>query len=223
MKNHKIQSLIITIAFFLPILFLVFYIPRTFIKERVGEQVQISVAVKQFVVAQTMQQAAPAPAPQIEEPEPPKPIAKEAPKKRKPPKKPQKQEIQQVQKVQEEQVVEQAVIPDTSVAAESSAISTLVYGENDDPFLKNVKRAIDEAGDYPRQARKMRIVGKVWLEFVWLENSILHGLRIIQSSGHDILDKDALRTIRMASKKFPKHERSVRLQVPIVYDLRNLR
>ncbi len=95
------------------------------------------------------------------------------------------------------------------------------YGKDNNPFLKAVKLAIDSATTYPRQARKIRIQGKVLVEFLWTQQKQLKDLKIIKSSGYEILDKNTLQTIQRASVDFPVYTNNVRLQIPIIYQLKD--
>lgn len=108
----------------------------------------------------------------------------------------------------------------TKTAEATEQMQTLSYGNSDDPFLKKLKTAIDRAGIYPRIARKMRLEGEIWLEFIWTKNSKLEDLKITKKSSHDILDKSALETIIKASRNFPKHHKTIKIQVPIIYKIK---
>lgn len=108
----------------------------------------------------------------------------------------------------------------TKTAEATEQMQTLSYGNSDDPFLKELKAAIDRAGIYPRIARKMRLEGEIWLEFIWTKNSKLEDLKITKKSSHDILDKSALETIIKASRNFPKHHKTIKIQVPIIYKIK---
>ncbi|RAZ51605.1 energy transducer TonB [Campylobacter hyointestinalis] len=110
--------------------------------------------------------------------------------------------------------------PTTKTAEATEQMQTLSYGNSDDPFLKELKTAIDRAGIYPRIARKMRLEGEIWLEFIWTKNSKLEDLKITKKSNHDILDKSALETIIKASRNFPKHHKTIKIQVPIIYKIK---
>ncbi len=110
--------------------------------------------------------------------------------------------------------------PTTKTVEATEQMQTLSYGNSDDPFLKELKTAIDRAGIYPRIARKMRLEGEIWLEFIWTKNSKLEDLKITKKSSHDILDKSALETIIKASRNFPKHHKTIKIQVPIIYKIK---
>ncbi|WP_409513474.1 energy transducer TonB family protein [Campylobacter sp. MIT 97-5078] len=59
------------------------------------------------------------------------------------------------------------------------------------------------------------------LEFVWLYNQTLDKVRVVKSSGHEILDSNALKVIARAAKNFPQYEKNVRIQIPVVYNLKD--
>ena len=106
--------------------------------------------------------------------------------------------------------------------AQPTQIGTLAYGKDDNPFLREIKAAIDKAAreTYPRQAVKMRLSGRVWLEFVWRKNSTLQAVRIVQSSGSQLLDRNVFKIVARASKDFPAYKDDIRIQIPINYNLR---
>lgn len=220
--DTKFQSFIISILIFLPILFIIFYNPFDY-KKLPGEQMKISIAVKNFVISNTNQIASAKQEETTKEeivekkPIEEKPLIKKdkiqktiVEKKKSPlPIKKEKKQINQKKQISQNQGEEK----------QSSTITDLVYGRDDNPFLKSIKKAIDEALIYPHQARRMGISGEVLIEFVWLKNKSLKELKIIKSSGKKILEKSALETIKKAAINFPSHRANVRIQVPIVYKL----
>lgn len=71
---------------------------------------------------------------------------------------------------------------------------------------------------YPKIAREMGWEGKVTVSFVVYENGHVDGIKIIESSGIGILDKNAVETIKKVSP-FPKPPVKAELIVPIAYRL----
>ncbi len=69
----------------------------------------------------------------------------------------------------------------------------------------------------------MRMQGTVKVEFLWKENKTLADLKIIESSGYDLLDKSALESIRKAFLNFPYYNGDLRITLPIIYDFKTLR
>ncbi|WP_366146229.1 energy transducer TonB, partial [Helicobacter sp. UBA3407] len=56
---------------------------------------------------------------------------------------------------------------------------------------------------------------------LWTQQKQLKDLKIIKSSGYEILDKNTLQTIQRASVDFPVYTNNVRLQIPIIYQLKD--
>lgn len=71
---------------------------------------------------------------------------------------------------------------------------------------------------YPYMARKMGWEGRVTVSFVVSENGSASDIKIIESSGFDILDKNALETVKKVSP-FPKPPVRAEVIIPIVYRL----
>lgn len=106
--------------------------------------------------------------------------------------------------------------------ATPTQIGTLAYGKTDNPFLREIKIALDKAvrDTYPQQAIKMRLTGIVWLEFIWLKSKELKEVRILKSSGYKILDENILKALAKASNEFPAYKENVRIQLPFHYNLK---
>lgn len=85
--------------------------------------------------------------------------------------------------------------------------------------LEKIRKYIMENIKYPYIARKMRWQGKVIVEIVLSGNGCEH-IKLVKSSGHRILDKNALETVSKVCGKFPKPQRKVSVKVPISYRLR---
>lgn len=100
------------------------------------------------------------------------------------------------------------------------SIQNLSYGKDNNPFLEELKRAIERMQDYPPFARKMHMQGVVVVQFLWLESKRISELRVVRSSGHEVLDEGALGTIQRASVYFPAYHKDARITVPISYTLK---
>ncbi len=107
-----------------------------------------------------------------------------------------------------------------AVAKADNGISTLVYGEVQDPFLSEVKRLIEKSLVYPRKARVMRMTGRTSVQFIVDRDGSLSELSIFESSGEKILDKAAAKAVRTASRQWSAPNRIVRLRVPVVFAMR---
>lgn len=90
---------------------------------------------------------------------------------------------------------------------------------NQNPFLAEVKRLIDEHNKYPRLARRMGLTGEVVVRMVLSQDGRVMELRVIESSTHAILDSQTLQAIEEASKFFPKPDKAYILHIPIEYQL----
>ena len=71
---------------------------------------------------------------------------------------------------------------------------------------------------YPRVARQMGWQGKVTVSFLILNDGRISNIKVKQSSGKDILDNNAVETIKRASP-FPPPPVKAEITVPVVYAL----
>ncbi|EDO7255113.1 energy transducer TonB [Campylobacter coli] len=211
-SNHKNQSSFITLFVFTP-LFFVFLYSKDFLHIQPNETIKenkFNMAIKHFV--QNSSDMKPTqPTQTIQEPsnvqpkEPVQEIKKIKPRKEKPIAKPKKDTNMQ-QPIMQQQTPQASSYQSVSLTSNSE-------------FLKEIKSAIDEALIYPRQARKMRMSGEVLVEFTWTKEKKLENLKILKPSKYDFLNKSALETIRIASKKFPQYEKTFHIKIPLVYKL----
>ncbi|HEB9432097.1 TPA: energy transducer TonB [Campylobacter coli] len=227
-SNHKNQSSLITLFVFTP-LFFVFLYSKNFLHIQPNDVIKenkFNMAIKHFV--QNSSDIKPTqPTQTIQEPsniQPKKPvqeiIKKTKPRKEKPIIKPKKiipptnaKAISQPKKdTSSQQPIVQQQAPQTNSFQSVSLTSN-------SELLKEIKSAIDEALIYPRQARKMRMSGEVLVEFTWTKEKKLENLKILKPSKYDFLNKSALETIRVASKKFPQYEKTFHIKIPLVYKL----
>lgn len=79
-----------------------------------------------------------------------------------------------------------------------------------DTIMKNLS--------YPHMARRMGWAGKVTVSFVVCENGYVENLKILETSGIGLLDKNVIETIKKVSP-FPKPPVRAELIMPIVYRL----
>ena len=68
-------------------------------------------------------------------------------------------------------------------------------------------------------AKKLRQQGEVVVKFTWTKDMKLKFLKIIKGSPYEILNDAALTTILNASKHFPKHDKTIEIQIPLVYKI----
>ena len=84
------------------------------------------------------------------------------------------------------------------------------FGYIRDLIVKNLK--------YPYAARRMGWKGSVTVAFVILENGTVEAVRVIKSSGYDLLDQSALKTVQTL-RPFPKPPSRAEVIVPIAFRL----
>ena len=210
-KSTQKQAFALTCLVFLPLLLLFVSFSKPFKIEMKGQDA-ISLAMAQFVASGEFVAPKLAPAPS------PKQDKKTLKKERKQAINSGAQEKKETKEQEEQNLGGGAQVAN----AQPAQIGTLAYGKDDNPFLREIKAAIDKAAreTYPRQAVKMRLSGRVWLEFVWLTNKELKDVRILKSSGYEILDDNILKAVVRASNEFPTYEKNVRIQLPFHYNLK---
>jgi len=84
------------------------------------------------------------------------------------------------------------------------------FGYIRDLIVKNLK--------YPYTARQRGWKGSVTVAFVILENGSVETLRVIKSSGHDLLDESVVKTVR-ALQPFPRPPTRAEVVIPIAFRL----
>ena len=210
-KSTQKQAFALTCLVFLPLLLLFVSFSKPFKIEMKGQDA-ISLAMAQFVASGEFVAPKLAPTPS------PKQDKKTLKKERKQAINSGAQEKKETKEQEEQNLGGGAQVAN----AQPAQIGTLAYGKDDNPFLREIKAAIDKAAreTYPRQAVKMRLSGRVWLEFVWLTNKELKDVRILKSSGYEILDDNILKAVVRASNEFPTYEKNVRIQLPFHYNLK---
>ena len=84
--------------------------------------------------------------------------------------------------------------------------------------LSEIRKLIQESLVYPPIARKMGWEGKVSVEVV-LTPEGCEGVSLKEKTGYEVLDKNALETVKKLCNRFPKPQKKVVLLIPIVYKL----
>ncbi|WP_257943623.1 energy transducer TonB [Campylobacter lari] len=211
-NNHKNQSFFITLFLFLP-LFFVFIYTKNFLhmQHSTSKEEKFNIAIKQFLQD--------SPKVKTEQPKQEK-IKKLEQTKEKAVIQPKKtntltntKAINQLnEKIKSQKTLTQE--KNTSITSQES-----ISLANNNEFLKEVKQAIDEALIYPRQAKKMRMSGKILVEFTWTKDKNLLNLKILKPSKYKLLNDSALETIRIASKNFPQYEKTFHIRIPLIYKI----
>ncbi|AQW86347.1 energy transducer TonB [Campylobacter pinnipediorum] len=191
--------------------------------------------------------APPQPKPEpVVKPEPikPKPIEKPKPKKivkkkveKQPVPKPIQKPIEKQEEVVEETTAEATVEPQATSApsATNNSNSSATTSSNAAPTIKEFNFATS-AGDerfskiqreiykkhkdnYPKNAQKMRKQGIVEVSFLLKKSGAVENIKVVSSSGIDILDNAAMKTIKLASKYFPILDEDYLIKIPMKYKL----
>ena len=86
-----------------------------------------------------------------------------------------------------------------------------------------VKQRIEETRRYPLWAKRQGIEGVSYLMFTLLSNGTVQDIRIVSSSGFDILDEEAVSTVKRASPFKPIPEKfncpTLTMEVVLVFQL----
>lgn len=83
--------------------------------------------------------------------------------------------------------------------------------------LAEIRALLIQNQQYPKQAKRLRIQGDVELHFQLNANGSVEDMKIVQSSGFEILDEDAKALVLKTAPFFPKPSSSVQLRLPIGY------
>lgn len=130
-----------------------------------------------------------------------------------------------------------ASLPVAAVAVQSPAISVPVAPPKETPKVvappaPNVEKEFLDAhlGEirslllqnlkYPANARRLKMQGEVRVAFTLNADGSVENIKVIESSGFDVLDEDAMKLIEKTASRFPKPTKSVRINAPLGYVLR---
>jgi protein TonB len=90
-----------------------------------------------------------------------------------------------------------------------------------DDHLSTIRNILVKYRKYPTQAVRLKQEGGVKVTFRLKQNGEVEDIKIIGSSGYDILDEDAIDLIQKSAEYFPKPPKTVRITVPLNYTLKN--
>ncbi len=85
--------------------------------------------------------------------------------------------------------------------------------------LSVISNIVQRHINYPPIARRMGWEGRVLVSFVLETNGDIRDLKVLKSSGYEVLDKEALDAIRRSYRDFPKPPVSVVVKLPINFRL----
>ena len=86
-----------------------------------------------------------------------------------------------------------------------------------DKYLSQIRDLINQNVKYPPKAKKLSIEGTVLVRFKITPNGDVEDITIID--GHKFLQDATIEAIEEASKRFPKTNKSIEIQIPIEYKL----
>jgi len=81
-----------------------------------------------------------------------------------------------------------------------------------------IYKAIQDAKSYPRMAKKLHLQGRVFVTFTLTSAGRVENIKT--SGAHMILEKSAIKTIKKASRFFPKPKQNININFPMEYMLR---
>ena len=96
-------------------------------------------------------------------------------------------------------------------------------------YLRSWRRKVERIGrlNYPQQAKRQGIVGGLRLLVVIAADGALENVRVLESSGHPLLDEAALRIVRLAAPYAPfspaMRDAADRLEIERTWQFRNSR
>ena len=85
--------------------------------------------------------------------------------------------------------------------------------------LSVISRLIREHLEYPYLARRMGWEGEVLLGFRLSLSGEVEDLKVLKSSGFEVLDQSALKAVKRASKHFPRPKHTVLVKLPVRFKL----
>jgi len=85
-----------------------------------------------------------------------------------------------------------------------------------------IKERLLAQWEYPAEAKKRLLEGRLLLVFTLERNGAMTAIRILDPSGHAILDDEACRAVRAAAPfpRFPEHIQMKRLHIRAAFDYR---
>jgi len=89
-------------------------------------------------------------------------------------------------------------------------------------YLSEIKKKIEPKWHYPERAKKIGLQGKLALYFSIVRDGHLDRLKLLNSSGHSLLDKEALKAVRGAAPYYPlpKRLKITRLNILATFEYR---
>ncbi len=88
-----------------------------------------------------------------------------------------------------------------------------------DAHLGEIRGVLLQNLKYPKMAQKLKMQGTVRVAFTLNVDGSVENIKVVESSGFEILDEDAMKLIEKTASSFPKPTKSVRISAPLGYIL----
>lgn len=92
-------------------------------------------------------------------------------------------------------------------------------GKVEEAQFSIISKLVREHLEYPYLARRMGWEGEVLLFFRLTPTGEIEELKVLKSSGFEVLDKSAVNAVKRASKHFPRPKQIVLIKLPIQFKL----
>ncbi|MCI4454474.1 MAG: energy transducer TonB [Thermodesulfobacterium sp.] len=92
-------------------------------------------------------------------------------------------------------------------------------GKIDEAQFSIISKLVREHLEYPYLARRMGWEGEVLLFFRLNPTGEVEEIKVLKSSGFEVLDKSAVNAVKRASKHFPRPKQIVLIKLPIQFKL----
>lgn len=89
-----------------------------------------------------------------------------------------------------------------------------------DNHLGTIRDTLVKYRKYPMMAVRLKQEGSVRVSFRLKENGSVEDIQILEGSGFEILDQDAIALIEKTAAYFPKPPKTIRITVPLSYSLK---
>ncbi|WP_448587229.1 energy transducer TonB [Thermocrinis sp.] len=110
-----------------------------------------------------------------------------------------------------------------SSGKEVSAQESAGYVSLEEAYIRGnlgvITKIVQRHINYPMMARRMGWEGRVLVGFVLSTSGEVKDLRVLKSSGFDVLDREALEGVRKSHREFPKPSVDVFIKLPVVFKL----
>jgi protein TonB len=92
-------------------------------------------------------------------------------------------------------------------------------GKVEEAQFSIISKLVREHLEYPYLARRMGWEGEVLLSFRLNPTGEVEEIKVLKSSGYEVLDKSAVNAVKRASKHFPRPQQIVLIKLPIQFKL----